>query len=278
MRPFEAECYADGWRDCIAGKLRSEYVAVDLNRWYTLEEVQGLPGYVREVAEELIEEARFVTRWTKADTDKHQRDYLRERMPHRWGTEAPTVCTRCGRKYSRHTGAERCKQRRKPNRWRVHWRRALTRDQVRRSDPAGEAPTTGRAILRAIERCEHAAKGLSDERAGRYLRFEDEQAWWKFSRPARRYRRLLALWWRLPAAETTRALAGTSGGHPDRWAGGFTRGRRKLVEQVRKTQARTVQHGPTTYTFYAHAQDDAGVYLFSDGAVAEHVHRHGARP
>ena len=24
MRPFEAECYADGWAACIAGKLRTD--------------------------------------------------------------------------------------------------------------------------------------------------------------------------------------------------------------------------------------------------------------
>lgn len=91
----------------------------------------------------------------------------------------------------------------------------------------------------------------------------DEQAWWKYSRDARRYRAYLRLWWTLPASETSYALRGLSNGYSSRWEGLFTRGRNKLIAKVRETQRHELREGETIYTFYPDARVD-GRDLFTE--------------
>lgn len=211
---------------------------------------------------------------TKAEHETFKRRYLAERIPHVWGTEAPTRCTYCNRKFGPKAG-DVCPARRKPGRWKMHCSRAWMHAQYPTEIPKVRTATWIRQQMAEIEQ-RARYRTLDGPKRGKYrmtYTCPSEEAWWKFSREARRYRRLLSQWWALPASETTRALAGEGSGWPDRWGGVLTRGRNKLIKQVRETQHRTVRDGETVYTFYADAQipDPTNKYrtipLFHDEAT-----------
>jgi hypothetical protein len=186
--------------------------------------------------------------------------WLRERMGHVWTNTSPTVCMHCGAKYSARTGPQVCRKRRKPNRWKVHAHRAYIRAQC------GQKPVKrdGTFILTQIQDLERNAKQqLYDSRGtarGAYVRIEDEQRWWKYSRDARRYRKLLSAYWALPTHELPPATGGAS------WPSSawLTRGRRQLLKEAKQKQVRTLHKDGCVYTFYPHARDDQGALIFQE--------------
>lgn len=158
-----------------------------------------------------------------AERAQWEKRYLRERMQHHWAPAAdPTACTCCGLKYTLHRSDQACPQRRRPNRYRIHMARAWCRAKAEIPQrPAMDGPGI-LAQLRAIEaEIKHTT---GDDR------------WWKYSREARRYRRLLAAWWQLPARETTAALGPElrAATEPSR-TGWITAGRNKLLKRAAST-------------------------------------------
>lgn len=181
-------------------------------------------------------------RHTQAEYHTFKAKYLRERMPHRWAdpTSIRTTCTTCGAKYTAVRAAgQRCPKRRRPNRYRIHLQRAWLAWRAERP----KAPTMdGKGILAQLETIEEETK-----RAAWQTPHDDR--WWKYSREARRYRRLMCAWWALPASETSRALDGrqTSGGGDG--LGWITAGRNRLLKQARASGQRVLTIKGCTYTF-----------------------------
>jgi len=179
-------------------------------------------------------------RHTQADRNAFERDYLRTRMPHIWqDATGDLTCYHCHVRYTAHRAAgQRCPKRHKPNRWRVHLRRAWTRENAtRRIAPKMDGPGI-LAQLQTIEQGIHRPSTLHDDR------------WWKYNREARRYRRLMSAWWALPSAETSRALCGhrDEGRAPS--TGWMTTGRNRLIKQARETGQRTFVVKGCTYTLF----------------------------
>lgn len=178
-------------------------------------------------------------RHTTAERTQWEKDWLRQRMPHIWAdpTSTRTTCTICHAKYTLTRAAgQRCPKRRKPNRWRMHLQRAWVDWHAEKP----KAPTMdGKGILAQLRELEaETRRSTADDR------------WWKYSREARRYRRLMSAWWMLPASQTTLALADETrgkGGDADR-SGWITAGRNRLVKRARENQQLILQVKGCTYT------------------------------
>lgn len=184
-------------------------------------------------------------RLTKADQAKFLRQYLDARMTCSWSHTLPVKCTRCGRKYPDRAKREgRCKARRKPNRWRQHYRHALTIEQYPRERIVFDATY----LLRLMRELEREIKRLG-------LESLDTRAW-KYHPKVALHRRLVRRWWTMPAAETSAALYGK---HPvfgcgESDGGWMTRGRNKLIKRVLAEKSRVIQDSGCTYTFYPNAR------------------------
>lgn len=152
---------------------------------------------------------------TKTGKDRFIRRWLAERMGHSWTKRAGGTfaegnrCTFCGRKYGTAAGVFCPKRKKKPNRWKVHSSRALQAAQYPREIPKRDAGW----ILAELHRIEEQL--ASAERRGFYYYKHQgrdyysiplDDRFWKYARPCRRYRTLLAQWWALPYAETSTAL------------------------------------------------------------------------
>lgn len=193
-------------------------------------------------------------RGTKAEIDAFTRRWLLERQAHTWGEEVPTRCTRCGVKYSRQATARVCKARRRPNRWRVHLRRAWHRAQC---PPEGRpkdlhTPAWWGRELAAIRAEVRRVPELQPDHP-RY------GAFWQYHRLARRYRRALRELWKLPSPPNL-----SDGSPPDRWSGTITRQRNELLKEARRTQARVIVRKGCKYVFYADAVGADGRPLFTE--------------
>jgi hypothetical protein len=181
--------------------------------------------------------------WTQREQAAFEAKWLVQRMPHAWSEDAPTRCTRCGAKFSPTSQGRRCPKRRKPNRWRVHLRRAL---HIAMYTPDHRPKDLGTAAywLRELSYIRGEIKRVPElqpdhPRFGQY---------WKYHRLARRHRRALRELWRLPVV----GLA-DEGIPADRWAGSLTAARNKLLREARATQARRITRGGCVYTFRADA-------------------------
>lgn len=177
--------------------------------------------------------------------------WLIERMRHDWqGT--PTICTRCHAKYGPRADGQACPKHRKPNRWRMHLGRALRAAQTTRQKPIVRTPAW------MLEQLEQIGREVKHD-----PRFADDTRFWKYHRLARRYRKIMRDLWALPRLP----IAAMQAESRDLWGPLFTRNKNKLIAEVRKTQARTIQQGACTYTFFADAHYQ-NAPLFVDGGAA----------
>jgi len=189
-----------------------------------------------------------VSRWTKAEYDSFKHQWLLERMAHTWSDEASvTRCTLCGAKYSSTTYKRLCKKRRKPNRWRMHFSRAVLHAQY-----PPEKPVTRDAGWIVAQLAEIRREVSRDER------FETDLRFWKYHRLARRYRRLMREWWQLPTVQVVPLTP-----NHDTFGADLTRRRNKLLRQVQANQSRTVKDHNCVYTFKADARWN-GAPLFTE--------------
>lgn len=192
--------------------------------------------------------------WTRADCAAFTKDWLAE--PHRQGHQwvpGQARCTACGRKFGKAAGAL-CPKRKKPGHWRLHLHRALMRVQYPPQIPKLDAAW----ILRELEDIRCAVRSWPvDDRL------------WKYHKLARRHRMLLRRWWALPVSAVPSPEADRP---PDRWAGGITRERNKLLKRVKAEGTPIVQIGGCTYRFnadasYVDSKSEQRVMLFADETV-----------
>jgi hypothetical protein len=192
--------------------------------------------------------------WNKAERDAFEQRWLLQRMAHTWSTDdAPCRCTGCGAKYGPGNAVRRCKARKKPNRWRMHLRRAMNHARYPAAPPIVR---NAEWIKTQLANIEHEVK---------WTKGTDHPSFWKYHRLARRYRRLMRDWWQLPSAEVQKLIFRESFDR-DAYAGTFTRKRNQLLATVAKTQRRTIQDEGCTYTFNPDAQWK-GLPLFTEGTV-----------
>jgi hypothetical protein len=121
----------------------------------------------------------------------------------------------------------------------------------------------GAWILNELRELERWAKDLRYDSSGhrRPVYRTDEGQWWKFSRDARRYRKLLAEWWALP---NNQVRAMPTPATPDRWSGTWTRKRNELIKRAKTEQRREYRDGECTYTLYPNATDRNGQLIFTE--------------
>lgn len=199
--------------------------------------------------------------WTKRETDQFSAKWLRERMSHEWTETAPTVCRRCGVKFSAKSGvlqhARACGKRRRPNRWRMHLDRAILRAKYPREGCPAHLGTPGTAAyyLHQIAEIRHAIKRVAELQPD-HPRFA---VYWKYHRLARRHRRALRELWRLPSPAPIREDA-----RPDTAGGVLTRQRNELLREARRTQARTIRRGGCVYTIEAGAVVDGALVFHAE--------------
>jgi len=193
-----------------------------------------------------------MSQWTRAECREFETSWLVDRIGHEFAG-SPSRGKHCERKYGRNAG-RLCPKRRKPGRWRLHCRRALLAAQYPHEIPKRDAAW----LLTEIREIERQSKYLrySDKR---HATMPSEEAYWKFSRDARRYRRYLAQWWTLSAVSRVVENERT----PDRWGPIFTRGRNKLIKRVQAEQVNEIRDGGTVYTFYPDATN-RGQPLFTE--------------
>lgn len=110
---------------------------------------------------------------------------------------------------------------------------------------------------------ERRASSLAEYHKDRRVTYPDEQTFWKFSRSARRYRRLMKDWWNLPAAALRSVPISTVRTGRDTWSS-IPRKRAALIAQVQRTGRAIVVDGGCTYRFYPDARTPTGVYLFPE--------------
>lgn len=217
-------------------------------------------------------------RMTRSERQKWEQDWLRERMKHEWiddGAKGVTICKHCGCRWTkaRAEGASRkgyrrkrggytwstsiaapaCPKRRKPNRWRLHWRRELMRLQCAKDDPT----MTAKRILMMLRDCEEYAKKKIWDLHGRQYVSRDltDQQYWAYAPVARIHRNLMKRWWTMPSIDVWTALDRVSserrGARGSSW---WTRGRNKIIKRALATGERTWTEGGTTYRLLEDAQ------------------------
>jgi len=204
----------------------------------------------------------------KSDRQEFVQAWLAERMGHSWTGRAGGTftdgnrCMFCGRKFGKAAGRF-CPSRKKPNRWKLHSRRALMTAQNPTEIPTLDAKWI-REQLADCEREMKPYKGMYTIRC----RHGKHDVWaqaadfdgrlWKYAPVACRYRKLMRQWWVLPRipADLIEDDSRANGS----FEASMTRGRKALLRQAREQGTLNLSIGQTHYRLVAEAviQPDRG--------------------